>query len=163
MNHLWARVSRDVGGSCSVESHLTCGFDLTALQGALPTAVKYAWGVIDCCDILDPTTFTSKPCASKVFRTIYMSYAPSIWLCFWVYFVTGLLPEQVSLTARSWAAPACQPTLSSRGSRAASANASRRRFADRPPRAAVFLPARSAASALPYARCQFLEVTIPLR
>jgi len=39
--------------------------DLTPLHGAKPTAVKYAWGVIDCCDLLDPTTFTSKPCIAN--------------------------------------------------------------------------------------------------
>ena len=39
--------------------------DLSPLGGKIPTAVKYAWGIIDCCDLLDPTTFTSKPCIAN--------------------------------------------------------------------------------------------------
>ena len=39
--------------------------DLTALHGAAPTAVKYAWGIVDCCDLTDPTSFTSKPCIAN--------------------------------------------------------------------------------------------------
>eukprot|EP01047_Picozoa_sp_COSAG01_P001495 COSAG01_NODE_34_length_34978_cov_45.798475_22_plen_224_part_00 len=39
--------------------------DLTPLKGHVPTAVKYAWGIIDCCDLLDPVTFTSKPCIAN--------------------------------------------------------------------------------------------------
>ena len=35
------------------------------LGGKAPTAVKYAWGIVDCCDITDPTTFTSKPCIAN--------------------------------------------------------------------------------------------------
>eukprot|EP01052_Picozoa_sp_SAG31_P009134 SAG31_NODE_474_length_15176_cov_7.362340_12_plen_385_part_00 len=39
--------------------------DLSPLDGAAPTAVKYAWGIIDCCDLTDPATFTSKPCIAN--------------------------------------------------------------------------------------------------
>ena len=39
--------------------------DLRPLGGKAPTAVKYAWGIVDCCDITDPTTFTSKPCIAN--------------------------------------------------------------------------------------------------
>merc|ERR1711924_236116 len=39
--------------------------DLSPLKGSVPTAVKYAWGIIDCCDLTDPTTFTSKPCIAN--------------------------------------------------------------------------------------------------
>jgi len=39
--------------------------DLSPLEGATPTAVKYAWGIIDCCDLTDPTAFTSKPCIAN--------------------------------------------------------------------------------------------------
>ena len=39
--------------------------DLGPLHGAIPTAVKYAWGIVDCCDLSDPTTFTSKPCIAN--------------------------------------------------------------------------------------------------
>ena len=27
--------------------------------------LRYAWGVIDCCDLLDPSAFTSKPCIAN--------------------------------------------------------------------------------------------------
>ena len=39
--------------------------DLSPLKGAQPTAVRYAWGIINCCDITDPDTFTSKPCIAN--------------------------------------------------------------------------------------------------
>ena len=41
--------------------------DLSPLNGAVPTAVRYAyaWGVPNCCDITDPTTFTSKDCIAN--------------------------------------------------------------------------------------------------
>ena len=39
--------------------------DLSPLKGAVPTAVKYAWGILNCCDITDPTTFTSKDCIAN--------------------------------------------------------------------------------------------------
>ena len=39
--------------------------DLSPLNGAKVTAVRYAWGVVDCCDLTDPTSFTSKPCIAN--------------------------------------------------------------------------------------------------
>ena len=39
--------------------------DLAPLNGAAPTAVRYAWGIVDCCDITDPSTFTSEPCIAN--------------------------------------------------------------------------------------------------
>jgi hypothetical protein len=39
--------------------------DLSPLNGAAPTAVKYAWGIIDCCDLTDPATFTSRDCIAN--------------------------------------------------------------------------------------------------
>ena len=39
--------------------------DLAPLKGAVPTAVRYGWGVLNCCDLTDPTTFTSKDCLAN--------------------------------------------------------------------------------------------------
>ena len=39
--------------------------DLSPLNGARPTAVRYAWGVVDCCDLSDPAAFTSEPCIAN--------------------------------------------------------------------------------------------------
>lgn len=36
--------------------------DLTPLAGAAPTAVRYAWGIIDCCDHTDPTLYVTHGC-----------------------------------------------------------------------------------------------------
>ena len=37
--------------------------DLTPLQGKTPTAVRYAWGVYDCCDLTDPLLWrVTSPC-----------------------------------------------------------------------------------------------------
>jgi hypothetical protein len=36
--------------------------DLTPLQGAAPTAVRYAWGLIDCCDHSDPNLYVTHGC-----------------------------------------------------------------------------------------------------
>jgi hypothetical protein len=37
----------------------TIDVDLTPLNGTAPTAVRYAWGVLDCCDFTDPTLYVS--------------------------------------------------------------------------------------------------------
>jgi hypothetical protein len=39
--------------------------DLTPLGGAAPTAVKYAWGMVDCCDHTDPNLYVSYGCISQ--------------------------------------------------------------------------------------------------
>ena len=39
--------------------------NLAPLNGAVPTAVRYGWGVLNCCDLTDPTTFTSKDCLAN--------------------------------------------------------------------------------------------------
>ena len=39
--------------------------DLTPLAGAAPTAVRYAWGVVDCCDHTDPTLYVSHGCIAQ--------------------------------------------------------------------------------------------------
>ena len=36
--------------------------DLTPLNGSMPTAVRYAWGITDCCDYTDPTLFVTHGC-----------------------------------------------------------------------------------------------------
>lgn len=38
--------------------------DLTPLQGQMPTAVRYAWGVLDCCDHTDPLLYVTHGCVS---------------------------------------------------------------------------------------------------
>ena len=36
--------------------------DLTPLKGVAPTAVRYAWSIVNCCDLNDPEIYVSKPC-----------------------------------------------------------------------------------------------------
>jgi hypothetical protein len=38
--------------------------DLTPLKGALPTAVRYAWGVLDCCDHTDASLYVTHGCVA---------------------------------------------------------------------------------------------------
>ena len=40
----------------------TLEVDLSPLNGLVPTAVQYAWGVVNCCDYSDPELYISKPC-----------------------------------------------------------------------------------------------------
>ena len=39
--------------------------DLTPLAGAAPTAVRYAWGAVDCCDHTDPTLYVQHGCIAQ--------------------------------------------------------------------------------------------------
>jgi hypothetical protein len=39
--------------------------DLTPLQGAAPTAVQYAWGLINCCDTSDPNLYVTSGCIAR--------------------------------------------------------------------------------------------------
>jgi hypothetical protein len=39
--------------------------DLTPLGGQVPTAVKYAWGVVDCCDHTDPNLYVQYGCIAQ--------------------------------------------------------------------------------------------------
>lgn len=36
--------------------------DLSSLNGTLPTAVRYAWSIVNCCDLSDPDIFVSGGC-----------------------------------------------------------------------------------------------------
>eukprot|EP00038_Savillea_parva_P019741 m.28625 g.28625 ORF g.28625 m.28625 type:complete len:802 (+) comp4534_c0_seq1:76-2481(+) len=36
--------------------------DLSPLNGSAPTAIQYAWGIIDCCDHTDPTLYVTHGC-----------------------------------------------------------------------------------------------------
>jgi len=36
--------------------------DLSPLNGTLPTAVRYAWSIVNCCDLNDPAMYVTKPC-----------------------------------------------------------------------------------------------------
>ena len=38
--------------------------DLAPLNGSVPTAVQYAWGVVDCCDHSDPNLYVTHGCAA---------------------------------------------------------------------------------------------------
>jgi hypothetical protein len=38
--------------------------DLTPLNGSAPTAVRYAWGIINCCDLTDPTLYVTHGCVA---------------------------------------------------------------------------------------------------
>ena len=39
--------------------------DLTPLQGVAPTAVRYAWGAVDCCDHSDPNLYVTSGCIAR--------------------------------------------------------------------------------------------------
>eukprot|EP00041_Stephanoeca_diplocostata_P008440 m.125345 g.125345 ORF g.125345 m.125345 type:complete len:736 (-) comp17323_c0_seq1:544-2751(-) len=39
--------------------------DLKPLRGAVPTAVRYAWGLIDCCDLTDPDIYSVHGCIAN--------------------------------------------------------------------------------------------------
>eukprot|EP00039_Didymoeca_costata_P020170 m.340304 g.340304 ORF g.340304 m.340304 type:complete len:677 (+) comp19230_c0_seq1:26-2056(+) len=39
--------------------------DLTPLAGKVPTAVRYAWGTVDCCDLTDPDTYSVHGCIAN--------------------------------------------------------------------------------------------------
>lgn len=36
--------------------------DLSPLNGSTPTAIQYAWGVVDCCDHTDPNLYITHGC-----------------------------------------------------------------------------------------------------
>jgi len=39
--------------------------DLTSLNGSMPTAVRYAWGIVDCCDYSDPNLYVTHGCVAN--------------------------------------------------------------------------------------------------
>lgn len=39
--------------------------DLSPLKGATPTAIRYAWGIINCCDFTDPTLYVTHGCMAS--------------------------------------------------------------------------------------------------
>ena len=39
--------------------------DLTPLKGETPTAVRYAWGGVDCCDMTDPLLYVTHGCVAE--------------------------------------------------------------------------------------------------
>lgn len=36
--------------------------DLAPLNGSVPTSVRYAWSIVNCCDMSDPDLYVTKPC-----------------------------------------------------------------------------------------------------
>jgi hypothetical protein len=43
----------------------TIHVDLSPLEGKTPTAVRYAWGLLDCCDYTDPTLYITHNCIAE--------------------------------------------------------------------------------------------------
>ena len=39
--------------------------DLAPLRGSVPTAVRYAWGIVDCCDLSDPSLYSEHGCIAN--------------------------------------------------------------------------------------------------
>jgi len=46
----------------SLDTSSSIKVDLTPLNGAVPTAVRYAWGVLNCCDLSDPMLYITHGC-----------------------------------------------------------------------------------------------------
>ena len=55
----WIRLDVVQGTSSSVT------VDLSPLNGTTPTAVRYAWGITDCCDHSDPTLYVTHGCVAN--------------------------------------------------------------------------------------------------
>ena len=47
------------------DSNTAIAVDLSLLDGAAPTAVRYAWGVVDCCDHTDPNLYVTHGCIAQ--------------------------------------------------------------------------------------------------
>lgn len=45
--------------------HNAIKVDLSPLAGRQPTAIRYAWGVHDCCDMTDPTLWVDHDCIAE--------------------------------------------------------------------------------------------------
>ena len=56
----WIAVPITAGPSPS-----TITVDLSPLRGAAPTAVRYAWGTVDCCDLTDPDVYSVHGCIAN--------------------------------------------------------------------------------------------------
>lgn len=54
LGHGWTMLNFTAGSDGT-----TIDVDLTPLNGTAPTAVLYAWGVLNCCDFTDPTLYVS--------------------------------------------------------------------------------------------------------
>ncbi len=52
----WTQLNFTAASSASIV------VDLTPLAGRAPTAVRYAWGILNCCDLSDPTLYVSHGC-----------------------------------------------------------------------------------------------------
>lgn len=46
----------------AASSGIGINVDLTPLQGQVPTAVRYTWGILDCCDHTDPNLYVTHGC-----------------------------------------------------------------------------------------------------
>ena len=55
----WVPLNFTAAGSTAI------AVDLAPLAGAAPTAVRYAWGVVDCCDHTDPNLYVQYGCIAQ--------------------------------------------------------------------------------------------------
>ena len=72
----WAGGSgKPIGANTTLDGGWTTGLDITLasdgssitvdlgpLDGVAPTAVRYAWSIVNCCDTSDPDLYVTKPC-----------------------------------------------------------------------------------------------------
>lgn len=55
----WTRLNITLASSSTV------AVDLTPLNGTAPTAVRYAWGIVDCCNTADPLLYITHGCIAN--------------------------------------------------------------------------------------------------
>eukprot|EP00040_Diaphanoeca_grandis_P010747 m.55043 g.55043 ORF g.55043 m.55043 type:complete len:828 (+) comp22015_c0_seq1:144-2627(+) len=51
--------------------------DLSVLNGTVPSAVRYAWSIVNCCDLHDPDTYVTKPCGPAACPIMSSSKLPA--------------------------------------------------------------------------------------
>jgi hypothetical protein len=55
----WTMLSFEMASDSSIT------VDLSPLKGKTPTAVRYAWGTVDCCDMTDPDLYVTHGCIAE--------------------------------------------------------------------------------------------------
>jgi hypothetical protein len=66
----WIMLNFTIASKTSIKA------DLAPLHGAAPTAVRYAWGIIDCCDYSDPDMYVTHGCIESC-PIMSSSYLPA--------------------------------------------------------------------------------------
>lgn len=51
--------------SAAIHTKHAIHVDLSPLHGAKPTAIRYAWGIINCCDLKDPNLYVTHGCIAN--------------------------------------------------------------------------------------------------